>query len=193
MRKQTKPDRKSRPKGSKALHGDPSGPVLLTVEELASAVEMDPQLLRNYVAAGGIIEPVVRGSKGRGKPHQFSCQQAIGLAMAMACVDAGYFTMRGQVREVVEGFTTAPWDRLEAWYGMWKTRNDPYQQESRAANKDLNLSPDWTDILPKQIVQDAARRMLKVFELIETKAKKQRAFEELREGLVFRPAKGRRS
>jgi hypothetical protein len=148
--------RKARVKRTGTQKQSANGPVLLTVDEVAKAVEMDPQLLRNYVAAGGIIEPVVRGSKGRAKPHLFSCQQGMGLAWAMACVDAGIFKVRGQVRQLVEAALKDPWDEWERWLRSPDSPWDEEEQAVRALRRGREC-PSW---FPEEVLLDICRRSL---------------------------------
>lgn len=60
---------------------------------LARLIDCPPSHLHELVAAA-LVNPVVRGSKGRGKHHQFSLNQAVALAVVL-----GFQRARGKVRQ----------------------------------------------------------------------------------------------
>jgi hypothetical protein len=164
------------------------GPVFLTVEEVSEPAGFgDPQLLRNWIATGSIIDPAIRGGKGRNNAHQFSCQQAIGLAMAKAAVDAGHYTIRGPVRVLIEGCENTPWQVFDEWLRIPKT---PWDQEEKVAASSRRMDPKLTDILPEELCVEVCRRALRVMQAIDDKVKKQQAQEALRQGFRFLPKGG---
>jgi hypothetical protein len=144
------------------------GPVLLTVEQVSGPVGMDPQLLRNWIAAG-ILEPPVRGGKGRGRTHLLSCQEAVGVAFCYAMTRADVFNRPRQVRHAMSLFEKMSWDELDTWLKLPK---DEWQEEERAAKAarqgwkpvvdDLVHPPEW-----RAVLHDAFERMWRVYGVIE--------------------------
>jgi hypothetical protein len=143
------------------------GPVLITLNETCSLIDMDPRLARKWVSVGGILEPAERGSKGRGCHHWLSGKQALALAFAWAFVRADIFTTRGAVRWTLESFEQRDWDELVRELIYWlRPAKDAWQDEERDARamRDNMRSP-WS--FPDELYEDACDRMMKVYDTIE--------------------------
>jgi hypothetical protein len=83
-----------------------------------------PQQLRDWVAAG-LIQPMVRGGKGRGRSHYFGAQQVLGMAIVAALNQTCRGCSVAYARRVLDTFGGMTTRQLRAWLGP----DNPWSQQ----------------------------------------------------------------
>jgi DNA-binding transcriptional MerR regulator len=98
---------------------------MLTTEEVSGACGLDPQILREWIN-NGLIEPAMRGGKGRGRSHRFSDKQAVGIARATVFYLSKWGLSRDGIKSIVSDMEETPDGAMRAWIERVR---DPYRQE----------------------------------------------------------------
>jgi hypothetical protein len=123
---------------------DPGPGVLLSLKEVAALCDLPTKVVGEWVLAG-VIEPQVKGGKGRGRAAKFSVGQAYGLLTitGLAGTDVGR-TPDSIWRVLYRKWAATPWPALEQLLGV---RKDPWTEEELA--KAMGPRRDPFSVLPE--------------------------------------------
>lgn len=138
---------------------------MLTVDDVCRVSGVEPQTLRNWVAAG-LVVPAQPGTTARGQGHRFSTMQTVGLAVAEQLRRDERGCVPSYVGKVVQAFGAVTEDWLLVEFGRDRTHFVmPHQGRPVLAGKQYA----WPDVRAvyervrraveaKQVRQAAGRR-----------------------------------